>query len=190
MESIGADQGTVKKIVQQVTQILVRDETIQFVAVQQRKFVGLIPDAVVMTNRRLIVYKPSLLKAAFEDALWRDIEDTHMEESVLAAKLTFKFVDGKTIVAEHLSKEAARRAYAFAEEKEQEAIEVRRQRKMEEERAKVGGVIVGAGAASMPGVPAADGTMAKLTQLKALLDAQLITQEEYNKKKAEILGGL
>lgn len=189
MEAIGADQGTVNKIVKAVSQILVRDETIEFVAVQQRKFVGLIPDAVVMTNRRLIIYRPSLLKASFEDGLWRDIEETHMEESVLAAKLTFRFVDGREVVAEHLPKDAARRAYAFAEEKEQEAVEIRRQRKMEEERAKVGGVIVGTGIQA-PGMQAADGTMAKLTQLKALLDAQLITQEEYNKKKAEILGGL
>ena len=32
--------------------------------------------------------------------------------------------------------------------------------------------------------------MQKLTQLKAMLDADLITQEEYDAKKAEILASL
>ncbi len=187
MEVMGADGATAKKILQEVSQILVTDEIIGFIAVQQRKFAGLIPDAAVMTNRRCIIYRPSLFKTKFEDGLWRDIQETALDESILAARLIFTFVDGRQVIIDDLPKDAARRAYAYAEEKEQEAAEIRRQRQMEEDRAKVGGVFVGQSIPPQPGMPAADGSMAKLTQLKSLLDAHLITQEEYDKKKAQIL---
>jgi membrane protease subunit (stomatin/prohibitin family) len=38
-----------------------------------------------------------------------------------------------------------------------------------------------------PAAAAADGPMAKLQQLKQMLDGGLITQEEYDQKKADIL---
>jgi hypothetical protein len=62
--------------------------------------------------------------------------------------------------------------------------EERRQRELEDKRAAAGGVFLqGAG-----GVPAAkEDPMQVLTKLKSLLDAGLITQAEYDKKKAEVL---
>lgn len=185
-EALGADEATIQSIADKVKQILTRDEAITCIVVQQ-KLVGLKPDAAVLTNRRCIAFRPGLLKVAFDDGLWRDLEDVHLDEGLLSSKLTFRFSGGRQVVVDRLPKDHARRAYALAQEKEQEAIETRRQRQMEEDRARAGGVIVGAGVPPPPGTPPAGGTMAKLTQLKALFDAQLITEEEYNQKKAQIL---
>jgi hypothetical protein len=190
-EAPGIDQATLKRLTKQAQQILVQDEQILGMAVQLRRFVGLRPDAAVVTNRRIIIFRPGLFSLKFEDGLWRDMDDVALEESALSARLIFRFSDGRVVTVDRLTKESARRAYSIAEGKEEESLEVRRQRKMEEDRAKAGGVIVGGSAATLaPGMPAAGGTMAKLTQLKALFDAQLITEEEYKKRKEQVLSEL
>lgn len=186
IERLGADQAAIQAVVKDVTQILTRDEQIAAVVVQT-KLAGLKPDAMVLTNRRFIAYRPGLLKVAFQDALWRDLEDVRLEEGVLTAKLIYRLADGQRIEIDRLPKDHARRAYALSQEREQEAAEIRRQRQMEEDRAKAGGIAITAGTQPAPQVPPPSGAMAKLTQLKALFDAQLITDEEYKQKKAQIL---
>lgn len=185
LEVLGANQATIRSIIRGVEQILTRDEQITAIAVQH-KLTGLKPDAIVLTNRRCIAYRPGLLKVSFEDALWREVENVHLDEGVLSAKLVVELANEQRLIVDRLSKEHARRIYALAQEKEQEAAEVRRQRTLEEERAKSGGVIVGPSAVSGQ----TTGTMAKLTELKALFDAQLITDEEYQQKRAQILSGM
>lgn len=186
IEGLGADQATIQTIVKDVAQILTRDEAIGCVVVQT-KLAGLKPDAILLTNRRFIAYRPGLLKVAFQDALWRDLQNVHLDEGILTAKLTYRLADKRTIVIDRLPKDHARRAYALSQEREQEAAEIRRQRQMEEDRAKAGGIAIGAGAHSAPQMAPTGGAMGKLSQLKALFDAQLITEEEYKQKKAQIL---
>jgi len=54
---------------------------------------------------------------------------------------------------------------------------------------KAGHIEIGSGSTGTPAATA-DDPMAKLTKLKNMFDAGLITQEEYDKKKAEILSSL
>lgn len=188
IEAFGADQATIDAVTKSARQILTRDETITAIAVQQ-KLAGFKPDAIVLTNRRCIAYRPGLLKVSFEDALWRDVENVHLDEGILSAKILVRLVNKRQVTIERLSKEHARRIYALAQEKEQEAAEIRRQRTLEEERARAGGIIMSTGPTPpMVGAPGqTSGTMAKLGELRALLDAGLITEDEYNQKKAQIL---
>jgi membrane protease subunit (stomatin/prohibitin family) len=63
---------------------------------------------------------------------------------------------------------------------------------MQEDQAKAGHFVIG-GIPQAPGATAAataDDPMAKLTKLKNMLDAGLITQTEYDKKKADILAAM
>ena len=188
IKSSEQDEARVRGIAEKVAQILTGDEEISYIAVQQR-IAGPRPNAIILTNKRFIVYRPALLKATFEDDLWLNLQDVHLNEGLLNAKLTFRTIQGHKIVIDRLPKDQARRAYAIAQEKEQEAMEIRRQRQIEEDRAKAGGVIVGAPSIASGATPVSD-PMAKMTQLRALFDAGLITEEEYKQKKAEILSAL
>lgn len=173
---------------EKVEEILTSDEVIVF-SVVQTPIAGLKPDIVVLTNKRFILYHPGILGCRFDDFLWRDIVDVKLEEGILGAKLIFKAKDFKMSV-DKLPKTEARRAYSIAQEKEQEAIENRRQRQMQEDSAKAGHIVFGNVSAGTQSSSISDDPMAKLTKLKNLFDAGLITQDEYNNKKSEILASM
>jgi hypothetical protein len=169
-------------------EILTSDESVIF-SVAQTSIAGLKPDTVVLTNKRFILYHPGLLGCKFDEFLWRDLVNVKLNESIMGAKLTFEAKNNK-ISVDKLPKTEARKAYSIAQEKEQEANETRRQRQMQEDSAKAGHIVVGnIGAGTQP-TAVADDPMAKLTKLKNMFDAGLITQDEYDKKKADILAAM
>ncbi len=180
-------QNIQSEIESRVKEILISDESILFI-VTQLPIAGIKPDTVVLTNKRFIVYHPGILGAKFDNFQWRDLERVKLNEGLLGAKLSFE-AKGQALSLDKLPKPEARRAYSIAQEKEQEAIETRRQRQMQEDSAKAGHILIGGGQTSAGMAPAAtaDDPMAKLTKIKNMFDAGLITQEEFDKKKAEIL---
>jgi hypothetical protein len=171
-----------------VNEILTPDESVNF-SVTQMPIAGLKPDVVVLTNKRFIIYHPGLLGCKFDDFLWRDLMNVKLSEGLLGAKLMFE-AKGQKISIDKLPKQEARKAYSFIQEKEQEAAETRRQRQMQEDSAKAGHIVIGSGNTGTQTTATSDDPMAKLTKIKNMLDAGLITQEEYDKKKAEILASL
>ena len=113
-----------------------------------------------------------------------------MKEGTLGATLEFQTAGGKVSI-DYLPKKQARVLYRHAQEMEELAVEEQRSRRMEEDRARAGGVFVqsnGAAPAAAPAAPAV-GTdpVARLQQLKSMLDAGLISATEYDTKKVEIL---
>lgn len=190
------DPASVRKIHGRVTQILTRGEEILYVAIQSKPLVNITPDCVVLTNRRFIIYQPKVLGAAsFQDYIWRDLRDAKLQENVVGATLTLQTIHGKKLAVDYLPKAQARRLYAYAQQMEEEVLEERRLRAMEEKRAASGGITFQtpmAAAAMQTPAPAAAGSAAqdpvqKLGQLKQMLDGGLITAAEYEAKKAEIL---
>lgn len=182
---------TVQQVHPKVQQILTHDEIILYIAVQT-PLVSVSPDCVILTSKRFIIYRPKLLGGVtFHDYIWRDLQDARLEEGARTATLTMKTVGGMPISVGHLPKNQARRVYSYAQDMEERMRDERRIREMEERRAAAGGVVFHAGAtvpstqASQP-LPQED-PVQKLTQLKQMLDADLISQDEYDAKKAEIL---
>jgi len=176
-------QETPDACMSKIKEILTSDESVLF-SVIQMPIAGFKPDTAVLTNKRFILYHPGLLGCKFDDFLWRDLITVKLNEGLMGAKLTFE-APGKKISIDKLPKPEARKAYSIAQEREQEAIETRRQRQMQEDSAKAGHIVIGSGTGST-----AEDPMAKLTKLKNMFDAGLITQEEYDKKKAEILSSM
>lgn len=180
----GQDPNVVDRTLARVRQILTAGEDLEYVAIQQKPVVNFTPLAVVLTSRRFILYKPGLLGSAdFEDYIWRDLRDAHVKEKMVGATLTIETVDGHTIQVDYLPKDQARRAYAIAQHMEERVAEMRRQRELEDKRAAAGGVVVQAA----QGKKEPEDPVAKLEQLKRMLDASLISQAEYDDKKTEIL---
>lgn len=188
------DEAAVKKIVPKVSELLTPDEEIQYMAVQKKLVVNFSPDAVVLTNKRFILVQPSLMGMKFQDFPWREVENVHMSEQLVGATLTCKTLKGQFVSIDSIPKKQARRVYSFAQHVEEQAYEKRHQVELEKMRAGAGGVVVHAPVAIPPlpvtPAPAADDPMAALAQLKKLREADLITEDEFSAKKAEILARL
>jgi hypothetical protein len=171
-----------------VTQkILTEGEVHLAVAVQQKPIANILPHSIVVTNKRVILYTPKLFKATFEDYLWRDIEHVHLTDRFFGSKMIFTFSKGR-LVATYLPKDQAKKVYAIAQAKEEEWVEKWRLRRIEEDRARSGAnhIVIGKGDDhSGDGQGATIKT--RLLELEALLQEGLITQDEYQLKKIEIL---
>lgn len=186
------DPDQVAKVYEKVQQILTSGEKVIYIAVEKPLTIDMAPDVVVLTNRRFIDYRPNMMgRATFKDYIWRDLRDATLTEHMMRATLTMKAADGETIQIENLVKAQARRLYAIAQEMEENVREELRLRQMEEKRAEAGGIVLQQTGA--PGGSTAAPTeepLQALSKLKQLMEAGLVTQEEYEAKKAEILSRL
>ncbi|MDA1054861.1 MAG: PH domain-containing protein [Planctomycetota bacterium] len=189
----GQSEAVVTKVYTRVCEILTSAESIEYIAVQAKP-IQIAPDCVVCTNRRLIIFCQKMLgQMVFHDYRWLDLHDAHISEGIMYAEISVVSLQGSKISIGYLPKSQARRIYRIAQEREEEMIELRRQRSMEESRAGASNVVVTAPApqqvmpmnAEQPKTQ--DDPVAKLTKLKQMLDAGLIEQEEYAAAKAKVL---
>ena len=107
----------------------------------------------------------------------------------MGATISVLTASGNHLAIDYLPKPQARQIYRLVQEQEEKALEERRQRSLEESRAAAGGVVVqsAVGAPAAPPTTQTDDPVATLQKLKTMLDAELITAEEYEKKKLEIV---
>ena len=194
------DEAAVRKILPKVAELLTKEEVVEYIAVQKKLVVNMSPDAVVLTNRRFIVVRPKMFGMTFQDFPWREVHDVHMSEQMVGATIVCRATTGAHAFVDSLPKKQARRVYAYAQQVEEQAYEKRQQVELEKLRASAGGVILHAPTSStapavsvpppLPPPPAAEDPMLILGKLKQLLDGGLITQEEFDAKKAEVLARL
>jgi hypothetical protein len=195
----GQSESVVAKLFDRVSQILTQNENIEYIAVQAKP-IAIAPDCVVITNRRFIVFHQKVFgQMQFEDYLWLYLYDARIREGVMYAEISLRATDGRVIGINYLPKAQARRIYRIAQQREEEVMEVRRARAMEEQRAGASNIVVNASAptaqvppAPQPGTPAppTDDPVAKLQKLKQMLDQGLIQQSEYDAAKAKVLASL
>ncbi len=188
------DPKAVEKIFGKVKDLLTTGEVVEYIAVQKKPAINLSPDCVALTTKRIIFCRPKNLGLSmdFQDYIWKDVADCHMKEEIFGAEFKVKSVKGNVSSIDYLPKAQARKLYQIAQGKEEEQREVRRQRDLEEKRAAAGVVTV---TATMPNQIADNNTkqddpMAALQKLKTLLDNGLVTQQEFDTKKAEIIARL
>lgn len=185
------DPKAIEKLMSKVSGLLTSGEEVQYIAVQKKPAINLSPDCIALTTKRIIFCRPKNLGLSmdFQDYLWKDIADCHMKESILGAEFKIKTVKGNVNMLDYLPKSQARKLYQFAQEKEEEMLDYRRQRDLEDKRAAAGGGIVVN--TNIPQSPmkefAQDDSLAALQKLKGLLENSLISQEEFDTKKNEIL---
>lgn len=181
------DSKAIEKLLPRVEGLLTVEESIEYIAVQKKPAINLSPDCVALTNKRIIFCYPKNFgfSMEFQDYSWKDIKDCHIKEGILGAEFIVKTIHGHIIKIDYLPKAQARKLYQFAQNKEEKMIEFRRQIDLENKRAGAGGgIIVNT---SNPGIVAKEDTFAVLENLKKLLANDLITPEEFNSKKAEVL---
>ena len=187
------DPKSVEKLLSKVSGLLTADEEVQYIAVQKKPVLNTSPDCVALTNKRVIFCRPKNfgLSMEFKDHQWKDVIDIHIKENMLGADFTIKTAKGSDLM-DYLPKDQARKLYQFGQGKEEEARDYRHQRDLEDKRAAAGGgIVVNAGAAPPP-LPLnnPDDPMEKLKRLKAMLEYELLTQTEYDERRAAILATL
>ncbi|MCZ2131580.1 MAG: PH domain-containing protein [Bacteroidetes bacterium] len=186
------DPKVIEKVLPKVQEYCTSNEEVQYIAVQKKTLgVNFSPDCIALTNKRIILIRPKSfgLSLDFKDFSWMNVADVHMKEGVFAATITIKTTSGQTDSMEDIPKAQARRLYRFAQEMEETKKEERRQRDLEDKRAVAGGGITINTPSHQPQATATpvEDPMEKLTKLKSMLDMGILTQAEFDAKKADIL---
>jgi uncharacterized protein YoaH (UPF0181 family) len=202
------DPAAVEKITSKLSGIIMSGESIEYIAVQKKPAVNISPDAVALTNKRVIFCRPKNLGFSFDfaDYVWKDVIDCKLKEELLGAIFTINTTKGSDSL-DYLPKAQARRLYALAQEQEEIQREARRINELEEKRATSGSINVTSAISEQqqptPSVTESANTISEtqniveekkgddittaLTKLKTLFDAHLISRDEYESKKADIL---
>ena len=194
----------VEKVYSRLNDLLNGGEEIIYIAVQKKPLVNIMPDCVAITNKRIFFFTAANLGLSikFIDFVWKDVIEVKLKEEILGAVFSIKTLNGAETSVDFLPKIQARKLYQYGQEREQTEREERRQRDMEEKRAASGTIhtdlprfapnqIQPEPVAPKPVEEAKpDELTVKLKKLKMLFDNGLITQEEYNQKKLELLSEL
>ena len=188
--SDGQDPKMVARLLERVKGICMSDENPLYMAVQQRPIANFSPDAVVLTNRRFVIFQQKLLgRLTFRDFPWRDVKDVHLKEDLIGSTITVRALNGIGIQMEWLPKDQARKVYRIAQEQEENAHQHRRDLLLEEKRATAANTIINTSVHAPAATPVTvnEDPMQKLSKLKQMLEAGLIEQSEYDATKARIL---
>jgi len=197
----------VEKVYSRLKELLPAGEETLYIAVQKMPVVNLQPDSIVVTNRRILFFSYANLGLSikFVDFIWKDIADVSMKEEIIGAVFTIKTTKGAEMGVDYLPKVQARKLYQFSQEcRENERKREELQRiqhappveKPVEQLFAPRPVPVEAPAPPPPPMPTPapapepakpDELTEKLKKLKMLFDNGLISQEEYNTKKLDLL---
>jgi len=112
------DPKAIEKITSKLQNLLMSNEEIGYIAVQKKPAVTILPDSIVVTNKRIILCKPKNLGLSMEfiDYDWDDIAASFVKEGILGSDFTFSTKSDLTHTIDYLPKNQARKLYTFAKE--------------------------------------------------------------------------
>lgn len=198
------DPKAVEKVLGKLSEMLTRDEELLYIAVQKKPAVNLLPDCIAVSNKRLFYCEPGNfgITMNFKDISWKNIKELSIKEEFFGSKFICVPQSGENIVTEYIPKAQSRKLYQMAYQqledfKDQQMKSVQ----MEKPIAPPFQPPVQSHGSEpvLPPSPASsltsseeteDETTLKLRKLKTLYDKHLITLDEYETKKADILDSL
>ncbi|MBC7566570.1 MAG: PH domain-containing protein [Pedobacter sp.] len=211
------DPKAVERVLGKLNDILSSNEELIYLAVQKKPAVNLLPDCIAVSNKRIFYCEPGNfgITMNFKDISWKSVKEVSFKEEFFGSKFICVPQHGENIITEYVPKVQARKLYQAAIEQLENFKEQQKQTEMDEKRAatprpSISAVIEEPEVVKQPepveetiafysppiAVPAPvveepeDETTLKLRKLKTLFDKHLITQEEYDAKKADILDTL
>ncbi len=112
------DPKAIEKITAKLSNLLMSNEEIGYIAVQKKPAITVFPDSVVVTNKRIIICKPKNLGLSMEfiDYDWDDIAGSFVKEGILGADFSFSTKSDLTQTIDYLPKNQARKLYTYAKE--------------------------------------------------------------------------
>jgi hypothetical protein len=199
----------VEKVYSRLKELLPVGEETLYIATQKKPLVNILPDCIAVTNRRVLFFTPANLGLSikFLDFTWKDIADVNVKEEIIGAVFSVTTTKGAEMGVDYLPKVQARKLYQFSQQcREEERRRVERQeghiinisepQQVAQQPAPAPIVPPAPAPAPAPApTPAPEPVVAakpdelteKLKKLKVLFDNGLISQEEYNSKKLDLL---
>ncbi len=111
------DPKALEKIASKLENLLMRNEEVGYIAVQ-KKPVTVLPDSIVLTNKRIIICKPKNLGLSmdFLDYDWDDVSGIFVKENILGSEFSFATKTDLTISIDYIPKIQARKIATYAKE--------------------------------------------------------------------------
>lgn len=197
------DPKTVEKVLGKIRDLMTSNEELIYIAVQKRPAVNLMPDCIVLSNKRIFYCEPANfgITMNFKDISWKSIKEVSFKEELFGSKFICVPQHGENIVTEYIPKAQARKLYQAAKQQldefKEELLKIEKEEKLvtdtytyiQEDPLEITAPAPEVQAEAQPvfQVEPEDETTLKLRKLKTLFDKQLITLEEYEAKKADIL---
>ena len=112
------DPKAIEKVMSKLSDLLMKNEDIGYIAVQKKPAITVLPDSIVVTNKRIIICQPKNLGLSmnFTDYSWDEIESTFVKEGILGSDFSFVTKTAISVTIEYNPKVQARKMYAFAKE--------------------------------------------------------------------------
>lgn len=180
------DPIAIEKLAKKLNDLMTPGEELEYIAVQKKPAVNISPDGVAITNKRLIFCRQKNLGLSmdFEDFFWKNVFSCSMKESLLGAEFFAKTVDNRDFSIDYLPKAQARKLYAIANEYKENARQAPQTTTHTVESAPAPEV-------TTPQIEEEQDKVAEtLQKLKKLYESGLITQQEFENKKNEIINSL
>lgn len=120
----GQDPKIVEKIYDKLVDMLTVSESIQYIALQKKPAVTILPDSITVSDKRIFLCEFTRLGLAtnFEIFSWQDIKDIAFKEEIFGSKVTVIPFTGENLTIDYIPKIQARKLYqlikGFLENKE------------------------------------------------------------------------
>lgn len=205
------DPKTAEKVIGKLQDMLTSGEIIVYLAIQKKPAVTLIPDCIAVTNKRLVFCLPGNLGLTtnFITFPWTDIKEVSFKEEFFGSKFIAVPQHGENVAIDYIPKVQARKLYQFCNEQLEKQKELAFNRNFEEKKSMpeqpsdpeyssyteiedehIPYLIKDTQPSANTETAPEDEVTLKLKKLKNLFEKQLITQAEYEAKKADILSQL
>jgi hypothetical protein len=112
------DPKAIEKITSKLNDLLMKNEEIGYIAVQKKPALTVLPDSIVMTNKRIIICQPKNLGLSmnFTDFTWDEIEGTFVKENILGSEFSFSTKTQIQVSIDYIPKIQARKIFTYAKE--------------------------------------------------------------------------
>ena len=200
------DPKAIEKVMSKLSDLLMKNEEIGYIAVQKKPAITVLPDSIVVTNKRIIICQPKNLGLSmnFIDYSWDEIEGAFVKEGILGSDFSFITKTDISVTIEYIPKVQARKMYAFAKEQidllkgDSVSATNTEVEEVDTEEVSTYAEIMATQSPSFSGYNSLDSDkplnelssdelFEKLQNYKKLLDNGLILQGEYDTLKKEIL---
>lgn len=151
---------------------------------QFEKLLSKKPYGIAFTGERLIYYRLKGFGIEIKDCYWRDLHNVVIKEGLLGAEIEFKIAGDREIEAENVAKDDARKMYSIAMEMKERVYGTSISPRMTDQSdTSITDRPLATASSNMP----SEDHVHKLKKLKEMLDTGLITANDYESKKAEVL---
>jgi hypothetical protein len=112
------DPKAIEKVTSKLNDLLMKNEEIGYIAVQKKPAITVLPDSIVLTNKRIIICQPKNLGLSmnFIDYTWDEIEGTFVKENILGSEFSFTTRTNMEVSIDYIPKIQARKIFTYAKE--------------------------------------------------------------------------